>query len=123
MQFLHLNAPQQPQTSPRPKVGIALEGGGALGLPHIGVVEWLGEHRIPIDYTAETSMGGLVGGIYATGLHASEIHRLVSALDWTKCCADSLYTAISRNDAKRTFAPSRTTSNLACGKAWVRLAD
>ena len=71
---LHLNAHQQPQTSPRPKVGIALEGGGALGLAHIGVLEWLEEHRIPIDYIAATSMGGLVGGIYATGLHPSEIH-------------------------------------------------
>ena len=51
----------------RPKIGVALEGGGALGLAHIGVLEWFEEHRIPVDYIAGTSMGGLVGGLYATG--------------------------------------------------------
>jgi predicted acylesterase/phospholipase RssA len=46
----------------RPKIGVALEGGGALGLAHIGVLKWFEDHRIPIDYIAGTSMGGLVGG-------------------------------------------------------------
>jgi NTE family protein len=54
----------QPGTS-RPKIGIALEGGGALGLAHIGVLQWFEDHHIPIDYVAGTSMGGLVGGLYA----------------------------------------------------------
>ncbi len=44
-----------------------LEGGGALGLAHIGVLQWMEENRIPVSYVAGTSMGGLVGGIYATG--------------------------------------------------------
>jgi NTE family protein len=52
----------QPGTS-RPKIGIALEGGGALGLAHIGVLQWFEDHHIPIDYVAGTSMGGLVGGL------------------------------------------------------------
>ncbi len=51
----------------RPKVGVALEGGGALGLAHIGVLQWFEDHHIPVDYIAGTSMGGLVGGFYATG--------------------------------------------------------
>src|SRR5271169_4079755 len=51
----------------RPKIGVALEGGGALGLAHIGVLQWFEDHHIPIDYLAGTSMGGLVGGMYATG--------------------------------------------------------
>ena len=55
----------------RPKIGVVLEGGGALGLAHIGVLQWFEEHRIPIDYLAGTSMGGLVGGMYATGMRAS----------------------------------------------------
>ena len=42
---------------PRPKIGIALEGGGAYGLAHIGVLEWFEAHHIPIDYIAGTSMG------------------------------------------------------------------
>ena len=58
------------QSAPAPnrrKVGLVLEGGGALGLAHIGVIQWLEEHRIPVNYVAGTSMGGLVGGLYATG--------------------------------------------------------
>ena len=47
-----------PTTPPRPKVGLVLEGGGALGLAHIGVIQWLEEHRIPVNYVAGTSMGG-----------------------------------------------------------------
>ena len=48
---------------PRLKIGVALEGGGALGLAHIGVLQWFEDHHIPIDYLAGTSMGGLVGGL------------------------------------------------------------
>src|SRR5689334_15440050 len=61
----------------RPKIGIALEGGGALGLAHIGVLEWFEAHRIPIDYIAGTSMGGLVGGLYATGKSPKELEEIV----------------------------------------------
>ena len=51
----------------RTKIGVALEGGGALGLAHIGVLQWFEDHHIPVDYIAGTSMGGLVAGLYATG--------------------------------------------------------
>jgi NTE family protein len=74
---------QQPRPAAvRPKIGVALEGGGALGLAHIGVLQWFEDHRIPIDYVAGTSMGGLVGGMFATGMRPAEIRELVSALDW-----------------------------------------
>ncbi|MEG9435436.1 patatin-like phospholipase family protein [Edaphobacter sp. HDX4] len=59
-----------------------LEGGGALGLAHIGVIEWLEEHHIPVSYIAGTSMGGLVGGIYATGRSPAEVRELVASIDW-----------------------------------------
>jgi NTE family protein len=65
-------------------VGVAFEGGGALGLAHIGVLQWFEEHRIPVDYIAGTSMGGLVGGMYATGLRVSELKELVGSLQWDK---------------------------------------
>ncbi len=52
----------------RPRIGLALEGGGALGFAHIGVLRWFEEHHIPIDYIAGTSMGGLIGGLYARRL-------------------------------------------------------
>jgi NTE family protein len=65
-----------------PKIGLVLEGGAALGLAHIGVIRWLEEHRIPISYVAGTSMGGLVGGLYATGNSPDEIRQLVDGIDW-----------------------------------------
>jgi NTE family protein len=64
------------------KLGLVLEGGGALGLAHIGVIRWLEEHRIPVSYIAGTSMGGLVGGVYATGRNAGEVRELVKGIDW-----------------------------------------
>jgi NTE family protein len=78
-----LGVPQEPTPVPkRPKIGLVLEGGGALGLAHIGVLEWLEEHHVPINYVAGTSMGGLVGGIYATGSSPTEIRELVTEIDW-----------------------------------------
>jgi NTE family protein len=73
---------QSTSTSTHPKVGLVLEGGGALGLAHIGVLQWLEEHRVPVNFVAGTSMGGLVGGIYATGHSAAEVKDLVETIDW-----------------------------------------
>jgi len=72
----------------RPKIGVALEGGGAMGLAHIGVLKWFEEHQIPVDYVAGTSMGGLVGGFYATGMTPEEMRSLISGLDWRKILGD-----------------------------------
>jgi NTE family protein len=72
----------------RPKIGVALEGGGAMGLAHIGVLKWFEEHHIPVDYVAGTSMGGLVGGFYATGMMPEEMQRLIEGLDWRKILGD-----------------------------------
>ncbi len=69
-------------TRKRLTIGVALEGGGALGLAHIGVLQWFEDHHIPIDYIAGTSMGGLVGGLYATGKTPAELKALVEKQDW-----------------------------------------
>ena len=66
----------------RPRVGLALGGGAARGIAHIGLLRWFEEHRIPIDYLAGTSMGGLVGGAYASGLTPDEIEALMKQADW-----------------------------------------
>ncbi len=73
---------------PRPKIGVALEGGGAMGLAHIGVLKWFEEHHIPVDYVAGTSMGGLVGGFYATGMSPDELKTLIDGMDWRKILGD-----------------------------------
>ena len=71
-------------SSPRKrlKIGVALEGGGALGLAHIGVLQWFEDHHIPVDYVAGTSMGGLVGGLYATGKSPADLKAIVEKQDW-----------------------------------------
>jgi len=70
------------QPVPRPRIGLALGGGSALGLAHIGVLDWLEIHRVPIDAVAGTSMGSFVGGAFASGLTAGDIMRLVDGVDW-----------------------------------------
>jgi NTE family protein len=76
------SAAQNETSAPNQKIGLVLEGGAALGLAHIGVIQWLEEHRIPINYVAGTSMGGLVGGMYATGNSPTEIRKLVDGINW-----------------------------------------
>jgi len=74
----------------RPKIGLVLNGGGALGLAHIGVLRWLEEHHIPVDMVAGTSMGGLVGGVYATGKSPAEVRTLVEGIDWDQMLSDGV---------------------------------
>jgi len=82
----HLSSAQdQAKTTPTQKrltIGLVLQGGGALGLAHVGVISWLEEHHIPVDYIAGTSMGGLVGGVYATGHNAAEMRQIVNQIPW-----------------------------------------
>ncbi|KAF0101777.1 MAG: NTE family protein [bacterium] len=66
----------------RPKIGLVLAGGGAKGAAHVGVLKVLEEMRIPIDFVAGTSMGSIVGGLYAAGLSPQEIEREIRTIDW-----------------------------------------
>ena len=74
--------------SSRPRVGLVLGGGGARGAAHIGVLTELERLRIPIDAIAGTSMGAIVGGLYATGMSADELETLVASLDWAAALVD-----------------------------------
>ena len=72
----------------RLKVGLALGGGGARGISHIGVLRALEEHNIPIDCVVGTSMGSIVGGLYASGKTPDEIEQIVSDMDWGFALSD-----------------------------------
>jgi NTE family protein len=74
----------------RQKIGLVLEGGGALGLAHIGVLQWLYQHHVPVDLVAGTSMGGLVGGMYATGRSPDQIKQLIQNVDWDQALSGQL---------------------------------
>jgi NTE family protein len=92
--FAAAQASSAPQKAPRTplkqrlKIGVALEGGGALGLAHIGVLQWFEEQHVPVDYIAGTSMGGLVGGFYATGVSPADMKTLIERLDWDAILRD-----------------------------------
>jgi NTE family protein len=91
---------------PVPRLGLALGGGAARGIAHIGVLRWFEEHRIPIDAIAGTSMGGLIGGAYASGLSPDEIQVLIERSDWDLMfLADSpfKYKTFRRKEDARAF--------------------
>ncbi|HEY1910076.1 MAG TPA: patatin-like phospholipase family protein [Vicinamibacterales bacterium] len=70
------------QDPPRAKVGVAFGGGSARGIAHVGVIKWFEEHHIPIDLVAGTSMGGLIGGSFSTGMDAAELETFLLNLNW-----------------------------------------
>lgn len=74
---------------PRPKVGLVLSGGAARGLAHIGVLKALEEQGVRIDAIAGTSMGAVVGGLYASGYSIEELEHLARTLDWQQALSDA----------------------------------
>jgi NTE family protein len=66
----------------RPRIGLVLSGGGARGLAHVGVLQVLEQARVPIDAIAGTSMGAIIGGLYASGVPVADLERELLALDW-----------------------------------------
>lgn len=74
--------PASKAAAKRPKVCLVLSGGGARGLAHVGVLKVLEREHIPIDCIAGTSMGAIVGGLYASGMSAAQIESEVSRIDW-----------------------------------------
>ena len=75
--------------APRPKVALVLCGGGAKGAAHVGVLKVLEEAKMPIDMIVGTSIGGLVGGIYAMGYSADELDAIISNCDWEYLLSDN----------------------------------
>ena len=75
--------------APRPKVGLVLSGGAARGLAHIGVLKALEEQGIKIDAIAGTSMGAVVGGLYASGYKIDELEKLALNIDWQQALSDA----------------------------------
>src|SRR5258708_39951571 len=84
--FAFAQEPVTPHEEPRPivkqrlQIGVALEGGGALGLAHIGVLQWIEVQHMPVDFIAGTSMGRLVGSFYATVVSPEHMKDLIEGL-------------------------------------------
>jgi NTE family protein len=83
MLFVPLQAPAQGSTaSERPRVGLVLSGGGARGFAHVGVLKALEAARVPVDVIVGTSMGAIIGGLYASGMTADDLEREILAVNW-----------------------------------------
>jgi NTE family protein len=74
----------------RPRIGLVLSGGGARGAAHIGVLKALDRLHVPIDAIAGTSMGAVVGGLYASGMSGREIEQAMASVDWQAAFRDRL---------------------------------
>jgi NTE family protein len=91
----------------RPKIGLVLSGGGAHGLAHIGVLRYLEDKDIPIDYITGTSMGAVIGGLYAMGYDSHKIEGIARAVDWDDVLSNHLKlneVAPSEKDVHNRFA-------------------
>src|SRR5262252_3581023 len=82
-------APATQTPAGRPKIGLALGGGGARGVAHIGVLKVLEELHVPIDYIAGTSMGSIVAGLYACGYTPDQMEKLIGSLPWDTLFRDA----------------------------------
>ena len=79
-----MNAHNDTIRPPRLKVGVVLGGGGAKGAAHIGVLKYIEDMGIPVDYVAGTSMGSILGGLYALGYTPEELTQLIASMDWSE---------------------------------------
>jgi NTE family protein len=86
--LLLLPAPASSEPLDRPKIGLALGGGGAKGGAHVGVIKVLEELSIPVDYIAGTSIGAIVGGLYASGMTCDELAQALANIDWEEALQD-----------------------------------
>ena len=90
----------------RPRIGLALSGGGALGLAEIGVIQWMEENRIPVDRIAGTSMGSIIAAMYATGMSPADIQKFAEKIDWDEAfLPEPVYSQLSyrRKEDRRDF--------------------
>src|SRR6202167_6227456 len=81
--------PDAATAAARPRICLVLSGGGARGMAHIGVLKILEQLKIPIDCIAGTSMGAVVGGLYASGMTARDIDATMRSVDWQEAFRDA----------------------------------
>ena len=95
------------------KVGLVLSGGGAKGITHIGIIRALEENNIPIDYVAGTSMGAIVGALYAMGYSPDDMEKLIKSDDFKRWYTGNIEEQyiyyFKKNPPKESFAKGKGT--------------
>lgn len=114
---------KQDQQNPRPRIGLVLGGGGARGIAHISVIKELERRHVPIDCIAGTSMGALVGGLYASGMSSAEIEKMVTTLDWPAVFNDSINRPERSFRRKRDDDLSLLNARPGIGKSGVKITS
>jgi len=100
-------AASPPALTHRPRIGLVLSGGGARGLSHVGVLKVLERERIPIDAIAGTSMGAIIGGLYASGMSADQIEAELIKVNWDDMFASRVErTELSQRRKEQDFETS-----------------
>ena len=100
----------------RPRIGVVLSGGGAKGMAHIGVLKVLERAGIPVDIVTGTSIGSIVGGLYATGYSAAQIDSIVRVQNWPNLLADRTELRQQSLDSRKKLNTYLLTKQFALGK-------
>ena len=106
----------------RPRICLVLSGGGARGAAHVGVIKVLEEYRVPIDCIAGTSMGALVGGLYASGMPVADMRAMVESTDWKRLFDDSLARQERSFRRKQDDRDSLATVGVGVGRRGLRVS-
>lgn len=107
----------------RPRIGLVLGGGGARGFAHVSVIKELERRQIPIDCIAGTSMGAMIGGLYASGMSIEEIEKVVVELDWAGTLDDSLERPERSFRRKRDDDLSLLNAKPGIGKSGIKITS
>ena len=97
----------------RPTLALVLSGGGAKGAATVGALKYLEQYKFPVDMVVGTSIGGLIGGVYAMGYTPDFLDSLMRNIDWDRTMSDRVdweYIPYGRRRYKERFATSRTSS-------------
>lgn len=131
----HLPTPAFPQKTGRPKIGLTLSGGGAKGLAHIGLLKAIDSAGLKVDYLTGTSMGAVVGAMYAIGYSGAEIEAIARNIDWDLLLSNQLALRSLTMEEKRDYGkyplefafkdgrPQLPAGLLAGQELWLKLAE
>lgn len=109
--------------NPRPRIGLVLGGGGARGIAHVAVLKELERLQVPIDCIAGTSMGSLVGGMYASGMRAEELEAMLLGLDWRQVLKDDIARGERSYRRKQDDLESLSPAKPGVGRQGLRLSS